>query len=598
MSESPVSEAVPESAHALIGSTISDRYRIETILGAGGMGAVYRAEHLLLNKAVAIKVLHPEMSGVTEVVARFEREAKAAAHIEHPHVAAATDFGRLDDGSFFLVLEYIEGKSLREELEQGPLAPARAAHIVRQILSGLIRAHGAGIVHRDLKPENVMLVLRDGDPDFVKILDFGIAKVESAAAQKVGATKALTQAGLVYGTPEYMAPEQALGQEVDARADLYAVGVMLYEMLTGHRPFVADDPVRLLGMVISQDVPPMDVEVPPELERVTMSLLARLRDDRVPDAKAALDLLGGLSITDLAPASATTIVGGGVHVPAAHASTRLVPEVTRKIGKVPLAPVVGGGLGIIVILIVAIVLVARGRPSHEEGKAPDGTPSAAAKDKRVVTDDEIQAAEMTGPDAVERLFAENPGDPRIERALARSLLSAKNPERAMEVYEGMLKRDASLASDKGFREALVGVAYFDGGLEAAVASMSARMGTLGPDVLYDLAVGAKIPQKVQKRAQDAIATDVVLEHASTALKVALELRAARRLGGQPMCTTRKALFVRAKDEGDMRAMPYLSELTSRRGCGFLKRSDCFPCLRDGSLEAAISAINSRDKGKP
>src|SRR4051812_27198545 len=162
----------------LIGTTISERYRIEKLLGEGGMGAVYQAEHTLMRKRMAIKVLHPEMTRLPEVVARFEREAMAAAHIDHPHVVTATDFGKLADGSFFLALEFVEGKSLREVIALGRLELGRALHIGRQIAAALSRAHALKIVHRDLKPENVMLVEREGDSNFVKVLDFGIAKVQ------------------------------------------------------------------------------------------------------------------------------------------------------------------------------------------------------------------------------------------------------------------------------------------------------------------------------------------------------------------------------------------------------------------------------------
>src|SRR6202012_136866 len=152
-------------------------YRLERLIGEGGMGAVYQAEHTHMRKRMAVKVLHAEMSRLPEVVARFEREAMAAAHIEHPNVAAATDFGKLEDGSFFLVLEYVEGRSLREAIAEGRLELGRALSIARQMASALGRAHSIGIVHRDLKPENIMLVARDGEADFVKVLDFGIAKV-------------------------------------------------------------------------------------------------------------------------------------------------------------------------------------------------------------------------------------------------------------------------------------------------------------------------------------------------------------------------------------------------------------------------------------
>src|SRR5690606_10267208 len=194
-----------DGGERLVGRVLAGRYRIERMRGAGGMGTVYRARHVHMRKTVAVKVLHREMTHLPEVVARFEREAVAAANIEHPNVAAATDFGRLENDSFYLVLEYIEGQSLTERLDrEGVFPPPLALHIVRQIADALATAHAAGVVHRDLKPDNVMLVERDGDPGFVKVLDFGIAKVDMTG----GDQQALTKLGSIFGTPDYMAPEQ------------------------------------------------------------------------------------------------------------------------------------------------------------------------------------------------------------------------------------------------------------------------------------------------------------------------------------------------------------------------------------------------------
>src|SRR5688572_28112006 len=183
----------PASAGASrLGQVISGRYLIKELIGEGGMGAVYLAEHTHMRKRVALKLLHAEMSNNEEVLARFRREAEAAAHVEHPNIVAATDFGQTDDGAFFLVLEFVDGVSLRRRLADGPLDTARALHIGRQIALALECAHEAGIVHRDLKPENVMLVAKDGDPDFVKVLDFGVARFDRPS----GATaELLTQAG-------------------------------------------------------------------------------------------------------------------------------------------------------------------------------------------------------------------------------------------------------------------------------------------------------------------------------------------------------------------------------------------------------------------
>jgi len=266
------------------------------------MGRVYLAEHVLMRKRLAIKVLHRELTTMTEVVARFEREAMAAANIDHPNVAAATDFGKLQDGAVFLVLEYVQGKSLRDEIATGPIAAERALHITRQIAAGLGSAHALDIVHRDLKPENVMLVEKGGDPDFVKVLDFGIAKVPIGELPHPSQTPAhtpITKAGMVFGTPEYMAPEQALGQAVDGRADLYALGIILYEMLSGSRPFSSQSQVGILGQQLSKSPPKISdrapgIIVPPAVEAVAMKLLGREASERYQSAAEVVDVINRL----------------------------------------------------------------------------------------------------------------------------------------------------------------------------------------------------------------------------------------------------------------------------------------------------------------
>jgi serine/threonine-protein kinase len=290
------------------GTLIADRYRVDAMLGEGAMGAVYLAEHVQLRKRLAIKVLLPQWTTTAEVVARFEQEAVAAGAISHPNVAAATDFGRLADGSFFLVLEYLEGRTLRAELAAGPLPTARALMIARGIALGVAAAHAKGIVHRDLKPENAMLVTRDGDPDFVKVLDFGIARIERTGP----GGQALTSAGAVLGTPHYMAPEQALGSSVDARADLYALGVMLFEMLTGECPFrgAALTLVRQHLLTPAPALPPTVAErVPSEVRSLVARLLEKEPAARYASAaEVVLALNGCLAALAPSPARTTRVV--------------------------------------------------------------------------------------------------------------------------------------------------------------------------------------------------------------------------------------------------------------------------------------------------
>src|SRR5215471_11687496 len=276
----------------LIGTVVGERYRIMTRIGVGGMGAVYRAEHTMMRRDLAVKVLLPELGGKEEFARRFEREAESASRLTHPNIISVTDFGRTPGGAPFLKMEFLAGESLSSVIAQGPMPRERALHIMRQILRGLEHAHAAGVVHRDLKPDNIMLVERDGQSDVVKILDFGIAKVTEPAS----GGEALTQAGVIFGTPEYLSPEQALGETVDARTDIYAAGVILYEMLAGRKPFESDDKVKIISMHLAhappriRDVSPT-VDVPLPLEQAVMQSLEKTREHRFATATAFLQAL-------------------------------------------------------------------------------------------------------------------------------------------------------------------------------------------------------------------------------------------------------------------------------------------------------------------
>ena len=278
------------------GTVIAGRYKVVRLIGKGGMGVVYRAEHVHMRKTVALKVLHREYLKVEEVVARFEREAVAAARIEHPNVVAASDFGKLEDGSFYLVLEFVDGQSLRSLIEKsGPLPMARTIRIAQQTLFALGAAHGNHIVHRDLKPDNVMLVADAEGEDRVKVLDFGIARV-AGPDQSRDATK-LTQMGMVMGTVAYMSPEQATGQPVDERADLYSFGVMLYEMIAGVVPFDAELPSQVLARQLVEEPPPLPVGTPEPLVRLVMDLMQKKPEDRPASAQEVLERLAELTAT-------------------------------------------------------------------------------------------------------------------------------------------------------------------------------------------------------------------------------------------------------------------------------------------------------------
>ena len=278
----------------LIGTVVDGRYRLEATLGRGGMGLVFRATHVGLRRQVAVKILHPSLAASPDVRSRFEREALAVGKVDHPNCVATYDVGRLGDGSLYLAMELLEGRSLADVLEQeGQLAPGRALHILAHILRGLASIHTAGLIHRDIKPENIFLIRLGEDMDFAKILDFGIAKPMTGELSDDGVR--LTQAGMAFGTPIYMAPEQALGNKMDGRADLYAAAVMGYEMLAGQPPFYSDDKLEVMSMHTAKAVPPMRTRlikggrpVPSSIERLIVKGLTKKPGDRYASAEVFL----------------------------------------------------------------------------------------------------------------------------------------------------------------------------------------------------------------------------------------------------------------------------------------------------------------------
>ncbi len=644
--------ARPGGPKALIGITISDRYKIERLLGEGGMGAVYQAEHTLMRKRMAIKVLHPEMTRLPEVVQRFEREAMAAAHIDHPNVVTATDFGKLDDGSFFLALEFVEGKSLRENIALGRLELGRALHIARQIAAALSRAHTLKIVHRDLKPENVMLVDRDGDPDFVKVLDFGIAKVQIGELTAGDVDRSagpgqpvLTQAGMVYGTPEYMAPEQALGQPVDPRADLYALGVIMYEMLCGVRPFDAESKVALLGMQVTAPVPPMaqkapDAMIPPEVEALVGRLLAKEATERLGDARELIEgitnVLGALAASGridsrFAP-SPTSGIGTNPGIisgisPAPQLPTPLPKMADPRAGQPSggfLAGkqwliAAGGGLVGILILVTTIIVVLKGRDpvtsgldgeaAFVDGGSVDVDPGTEAKIKEAIA--KIEARDYgSGIKTLEDLGAEAEGREDVHRALFTAYTGTDRFKEAMREVHAILKANPKIdiAQEKKILEEVRNTAVKedlkdkDPSLKLAVDDawtlLQSSLGTEGWDLVYDIAYGisgVNYP-KASARAKSTLNRGD-RSKMSAALSVTLDLQA---VGATNNCPAIKGMLDRAVEKGDVRTLEQLKRLEPARmvgGGGWRKAVDALGCIHEGSLKRAIAELDARIKGQ-
>jgi serine/threonine-protein kinase len=289
-----VGDAQPPADDPLIGLVLSDRYRIVRKLGEGGMGAVYQAEHALIEKRLALKVLFPELTRRTDLVARFLQEAKAASRIGHENVVDISDFGQSPEGLVYVAMEYLDGHDLGYLLKaKGPQAWTRARPILMQIAKALRAAHEHGIIHRDLKPENVFLIQREGRPDFVKVLDFGIAK----SVNQDGDAPRLTQAGMIFGTPEYMSPEHAQGQTPDHRVDVYALGCLMYHLLTGDVPFRAENFMGILTKhMLEPVVPPRQrnpkMAIPADVEAVCLRALEKDRDKRWQDMDQFYRALG------------------------------------------------------------------------------------------------------------------------------------------------------------------------------------------------------------------------------------------------------------------------------------------------------------------
>ncbi len=380
-----------------VGATIDGRYKVEAVLGEGGMGVVYRCVHTIIGKKVAMKVLRADLARDAEVTERFLNEAKSASAIGNAHIIDISDFGQLPDGSTYFVMEFLTGNALSKAVEAGPMPVPRIVHVARQLAEGLSAAHAAGIVHRDLKPDNIILIDRGTNKDFVKILDFGIAKVSTSEGR-------LTRAGAVFGTPHYMSPEQAAGAPVDHRGDIYSFGVILYELASGRVPFDADNFMGILTQhMYKAPVPiralmPEPQAVPPGLEAIVLKCLSKRPEHRyqtMDELVADFDKLREGLVPDAVGEMMTR--SGGFNVPADYFKKAqmpaLVPATPTQTRTKSRWPLIAGLTGVLAAVGIVVAIFAKSGLSQAIGPtrtapkaeaqathtetAPQPTPSAA-----------------------------------------------------------------------------------------------------------------------------------------------------------------------------------------------------------------------------
>jgi serine/threonine-protein kinase len=563
----PPSQSSEERAASLVGKLLSDRYRVDAIVGQGGMGAVFRGEQIHLRKRVAIKVLHPGTERLPGLVDRFEREAVAGAHVQHPNVAAAIDFGKLDDGSYFLVLEYVEGTPLSEVMKAGPLAPARALRIARQMADALAAVHEKGIVHRDVKPQNTLI----GPGDQVKIIDFGLAKVDMASATGRKSTRQavpLTVAGMVFGTPAYLAPEAALGMgAVDARSDLYALGVTLYQMLCGLQPFSGRDAVSIFRQQRLEDPPAMkvrapDVTVPAELERVAMRLLQRNPAHRYQSARETIEAFDE----------------------ARSAFARAAPTAApRKRRLLPAAALVAVGS---LVLGSLAVLTLRGPETAR--RAPIAPPSVAQEPEPVPATPAPSSAAPAPASASAGPAEEPDGVSSRARLDLEKAAQIKDWVQGSTAFLALARQDPTSLDDADVRARVIAVAAgiaYEGRSDLADAvfdALGSALGVRGLELLYELAL-SRGGTRGGKRARAILARADTREREPPALRVAFELSVGS-------CATRRALLGRAAADGDRRTLVQL-EVAHAARCSN-KQDPC--CFRDDpAMVAAIAKLRSR-----
>ncbi|MFO0551615.1 MAG: serine/threonine-protein kinase [Polyangiaceae bacterium] len=614
-------------AEKLVGTTLSDRYRIHNLLAMGGMGAVYTGEHVHMRKRVAIKLLHPDTENLPSLVSRFEREAIVGAHVEHPNIASARDFGKLKDGSYYLVLEFVRGITLRQLLQKGKIPISRALPIARQIASALSALHEVGIFHRDIAPRNVMVV--PGAEDKVKLIDFGFAKVPVERFRALSVQQGtpilpseITAPGVVFGTIGYLAPEAALGMSaVDERSDLYALGAIFYELFSGVPPFEAASQGRLFLKHRNDPVPKMadrakDARVPAELEAIAVKLLEKRPENRYAsarDVERALEAAAVHLAPESRPAPATdtpelTVLGAAEDVTlpryedvAASSTTEAPSSLTQ-----PRPSAGGGGATKLALALAAVAVLAGGgwfmfgrSRSPADAPAPPGStaPASAASSPAASVASSLGTAPADSTQAVARsappaTSASAPRDtlPAAEiEAHKKTLLQAQTSNNWSGAADALLALAAGAPTALGSPELRLAATEVATRLsinkelgDKLIDALSRSFGADGIDVLYEL-VTRRGGSRAATMATEMLARPEVRARGSKALGLLLDLRATP-------CMERLKLLDRVRTDGDDRV---LAILIASRGmdCATVNGGCCI--LNNADLESAIADLSKR-----
>lgn len=528
---------------------VAGRFKLLSKLGDGGMGEVYRAEQLPMGRHVALKILRHALSDDARQVERFKREAQAASSLTHPNTIIVHDFGQDTDGTLFLAMEYLAGEPLSGLMaREGPLAGERAARILAQVSGSLEEAHRRGMVHRDLKPENIFLIERAGTPDYVKVLDFGIAKVTESGGQKLST---ITQAGAIFGTPQYMAPEQIRGEGIDARADIYALGVVLYEMISGHLPFAAGSVVEMLTKHLTASPAPINrkASVPDpvvaRLEAVALRALSKNPESRqqsarefLEDLMVAVPQLSLTSPTGLLPATPVATPAWSEAPTTRGGSTRVV-VITALLAAVAagawfwfqgFGPGAGGGGVPVVVKQGAPDGAQGGAPATEAAPASEAAPATAAP----ATEAAAPATEAVTPEqAAQAAAAEQAAEEEAKKAEAEAAAAEADANKPMTDEEAArIAAEAEAQAAQAGAEAEKAAAEMKAKAEAEKAAAAeakqkdAEAAKANSDAEKTAAQQAAADAKVKKEEAEAAAAAAKAEAAAANAKTEEEKKAA------------------------------------------------------------------------